>query len=354
MQVEDLHFTTTGRPPIITVTLNPSIDRTLWVNGFAVGRTFLAERTEEFAGGKGVNTARALGRMGVHATASGILCREKSRVYLDILDVEGLEHQFFTTEGRVRTNITIVADRGGKETHIRDRGSAQDPEALALFQSWLKDRLRQAGPGRRSGRGAGAHEGRRDRDRVPDSKKEYEGPLIVLSGSLPEGLPPDTYASLITLIGREGGTAFLDTSGEPLRLGLRARPTFIKPNRREVEESLGFLPRNEEELLRAVETYHGLGVPRVMISLGQDGLLYSDREITVAAQVRVERPINTVGSGDAAVAGAVLGFLAGLGAEETARLACTMGGANTLTPGAGRIDEADVHGLYRTAEVRRL
>jgi len=340
----ELQFSHERPSPVVTVTLNPSIDRTLWVRDFTVGKTFLAERSEEFAGGKGVNTARALLRMGVHSMATGILGHEGSHLYMNILERDGIDHRFLLSEGRVRTNVTIISGFGGPETHIRDRGSVLSEVAYGLFTQRLEEVLSAVVPP--------------EIERPPNirdrGKGQQQSPMVVLSGSLPLGFEPDTYARLIDLISASGARAFLDASGEPLRKGLKSGPFFVKPNRYEVEEALGFLPSTEADYTRAIKSFHEAGVSLVMISRGKKGLLLSDGITRVSATASVDRPVNTVGSGDAAVAGAVLGCMGNLNLEETARLACAMGSANTLLPGGGMVDPDEVLRLYRSTEVKSL
>jgi fructose-1-phosphate kinase PfkB-like protein len=328
---------------VITVTLNPSIDRTLWVEGFRGGATFLAERSEDYAGGKGVNTSRALLRMGAPSTATGILGARGGRFYRDILEREGLAHRFLTCEGRVRTNVTVLSGRGVPETHIRDRGQAPPAETAEQFLHLLDTIL--AGP---------APQGREPRIKPGPDAPTHPPTVVVLSGSLPEGFPSATYAKIIERIRANSALAYFDASGEPLRLGLESQPSFIKPNRHEVREALGFLPRSEKDCLQAVSAFHAMKIPLVMVSRGVEGLVLSDGKEAVSAKTPVEEPVNSVGSGDAAVAGAVLGLLERLCLEETARLACAMGGANTLLPGGGALEKEQVLRLSRMTRVKRL
>ena len=328
---------------MITVTLNPSIDRTLWVHGFRAGATFLADRSEDYAGGKGVNTSRALLRMGAASTATGILGARGGRLYRDILEREGISHRFLACEGRVRTNVTVLSGRGVPETHIRDRGPALPAETTGQFLRLLDTIL--AGP---------AAQTAKPRGEPGPGAPVHPSAVVVLSGSLPEGFQSATYARIIERIRANGALAYFDASGEPLRLGLESKPAFIKPNRHEVREALGFLPRSERDCLRAVAAFHAMKIPLVMVSRGTEGLVLSDGKEAVSAKTPVEEPVNSVGSGDAAVAGAVLGFLEHLSLEETARLACAMGGANTLLPGGGALEKEQVLRLSRMTRVKRL
>jgi tagatose 6-phosphate kinase len=334
-----------GGTRVVTVTLNPAVDRTLWVPGFEAGKTFSVERSETVAGGKGVNVSRALRRLGIDSTATGIIGRDGSGPYLGALDAEGLSHDFVFVDGTLRTNVTVLACGGASgageahpagrsdETHLREKGPAVAEAALAELEQKLKALI----------------------------KKPC---LVVFSGSLPLGLPDDSYARLVELAKSRGARSALDSSGAPLRLGLKTRPFLIKPNAREVEESLGFLPNGEAGLREAIRRYTAEGIEAVMISLGKEGLAYSrpqsaggegdSRVSAVRARLSVERPLNAVGSGDAALAGAIAGILSGFCAKDTARLACAAGAANTLVSGACVFRSEDVERLFGMTEVKAL
>ena len=329
---------------VVTVTLNPAVDKTLWVPGFEAGKTFSVERSETVAGGKGVNVSRALKRLGIDSTATGIIGRDGSGPYLGALDAEGLSHDFVFVDGTLRTNVTVLACGGAcggeahpagrsGETHLREKGPAVAEAALAELEEKLKALIQ-------------------------------DSCLVVFSGSLPLGLPDDSYGRLVELAKSRGARSALDSSGAPLRLGLKTKPFFIKPNAREVEESLGFLPEGEAGLMEAIRRYTAEGIEAVMISLGKEGLAYSRRESAggegnfrisaVRARISVERPLNAVGSGDAALAGALAGILSGFCAEDTARLACAAGAANTLVSGACIFRSEDVERLFGMTEVKAL
>jgi fructose-1-phosphate kinase PfkB-like protein len=211
---------------VITVTLNPSIDRTLWVRNFRAGATFVAYRSEDYAGGKGVNTSRALLKMGVASTATGILGYRGSRFYLDILDQEGIKHRFLSCEGRVRTNVTVLSGRGEPETHIRDRGPVLPGEETEHLLKWLDEILISAVEPEENPSARPSREVPRRTTGASASVGSVQGRrlIVVFSGSLPEGLSSDTYARLIEGVKSAGALACLDTSGEPMRLGLTSQP----------------------------------------------------------------------------------------------------------------------------------
>ena len=324
-------------PPVITVTLNPVVDMTYLIPHFLAGKTFLADKSNAYAGGKGVNTSRALHHLNVASTATGIIGQKGKCTYLDILDSEGIRHVFMQTQGSVRTNATVITP-GKRETHIRDRGPHLSTETFQKFRIHFKRLVSETTGG----------ESQSDND-SHDIKL-----IVILSGSIPEGLPAESYGMLLNDAHEMGALTVLDASGEALRIGLEEKPHFIKPNRHETEEALGFLPQSESDYRKAIDLFHTGGVVQVMITRGSEGLYLSNGHTTVSASVRVEEAINTVGSGDAAVAGGVYSIIHELDIEETARLSCALGAANTITAGACIFETDHVKKLYRNMVVKRL
>jgi fructose-1-phosphate kinase PfkB-like protein len=329
-------------PLIITVTLNPVLDRTLWVKNFRAGETFIAYRSENFAGGKGVNVSRALLRFGVSSIATGIIPKRGNEIYLELLRKDGIPHDFYLTEGFLRTNITIVSSGTKQETHIRDKGPSISE---GTFRGFLKKLIKLV-------------EGRFPVDKKnpgcdKKSPERASNPICILSGSIPQGLGDDTYSKLVLSLKKKGVVVFLDSSGEPLKMGIAEKPYFIKPNLEEVRDALGFLPDSNADILKAFEVFHRMGIEQVMITRGKDGLLFSNGKEIVNAFLRIDHPLNTVGSGDAALAGGVLGYINNMDTVETARLACALGAANTLTSGACRFSKKDVFDFVKKVTIER-
>jgi 1-phosphofructokinase family hexose kinase len=308
---------------VVTVTLNPVLDRALWIRGFRIGKTVQVEKCSTVAGGKGVNVSRALLKFGIKSTATGIMAQEESASYTGLLESDGIDHDFHRVDGRLRTNITILSDSADEETHIRDRGPRIDPHELEKFEKKLSH--------------------------LVDGHT-----FVVFAGSIPDGLPDDSYRRLIHSVQKEGNRSALDASAKPLKEGLKAAPVLIKPNEEETRDALGFFPRTEKEIRSAARAFFALGISRCMISCGKRGLYFCTPQECIRARVTVENPVNSVGSGDAALAGGLIGMLCGLGAEMSGRLACAMGAANTLVSGACVLDKKDVQKFYAAAEVTRI
>jgi fructose-1-phosphate kinase PfkB-like protein len=155
------------------VTLNPVLDKTLLVQNFEAGKTFLADRSDNFAGGKGVNVSRALSTFSIRSIATGIIGDSGKDTYLAILSGEKIRHDFLSTNGYVRTSVTIVSGSGEDETHIREKG----PHISVEMVSKLKAKL----------------------NKFVQEESDPGDTIIVLSGSLPAGLSSGTYKELIRI-----------------------------------------------------------------------------------------------------------------------------------------------------------
>jgi tagatose 6-phosphate kinase len=173
-----------------------------------------------------------------------------------------------------------------------------------------------------------------------------------LSGSLPRGFPPDTYATLISELGRD--RTLLDTSGAALDVGIDAAPWLVKPNRREAEEIVGFSIASPGDAARAAAAIAARGPRCVVVSLGAEGAVIwaSDRALHVEAPNVTVR--NTVGAGDCLLAGFAVGLLHGWAIEECGRHAVACGTAKVRHAETGMLRPADVEALMRAVKVTSL
>jgi len=310
---------------IITVTLNPVIDRTLWVPNFLPGKTIKIDSTKILAAGKGVNVSRALKLLNIPSIATGILPENGASYYLSLLKRESIDSDFLivNTEDMVRTNITILSNTINQETHLREKGPKLNSEILDRFKDKLTNLCKKAD-------------------------------AVVFSGSLPMGLPDNSYEKLINSIKSSAKLIALDSSGLSLQYGIKAIPTLIKPNINEANDLLNFKPDNTENILMAIDNFTKLGVHHIFISLGKEGLIYSNGNETIKAWVKLEKFLNSVGSGDATLAGSLATIMMGLSAIDIITFSCAMGAANTLSYGACIINLQDLKKVYKKVNLENL
>jgi 1-phosphofructokinase len=302
----------TGSPGgrVVTLTANPSLDRTLDLPAplVAGGIVRLSGAATE-PGGKGVNVARAIAAAGGDVVS--VLPAAASDPIVTALRALGLELATVPVQTPVRTNYTIV-DPEGTTTKLNEPGAL------------LTDATRAALTGVLHGHAATAA-------------------WVVLSGSLPPSTPVDWYAELVASLRDTGTRVAVDTSEAPLlallAAGPDAAPHLLKPNAEELAQLAGVseddVLRDPEATLAAVRTLHDRGVAEVLLTLGGDGALLSraDGEVWSARppQITVR---STVGAGDCSLAGYLLADLAGAPPAERLRTAVAYGAASASLPGS--------------------
>src|SRR5262245_32253603 len=193
---------------ILTVTLNAAIDRTVAVPSFRQGNRHRAVEASTFAGGKGVNVARALKLLGRPVIATGLAGGPTGTRILERLAEESILNDFTRIAEESRTNLAVIDPTSGEQTEINERGPSVSPEEVERF---IEKLLYMA---------QGAE-------------------FCVMAGSVPPGVDAGIYARLIGELHRLDVPTLLDTDGEPMRLGLRAGPEVVAPNELEAEQAVG-------------------------------------------------------------------------------------------------------------------
>ncbi|HTG33513.1 MAG TPA: 1-phosphofructokinase [Thermoanaerobaculia bacterium] len=300
-----------SKPRVVTVTLNPAIDQTLSIPGFAAGRVNRVAESRSDAGGKGVNVACCLADLGVEVTATGFLGAENADIFEASFTHRGIADLFVRVLGRTRVGIKIVDDRTGQTTDINFPGLA--PEAEDLVELFERIFL-----------------------------LVEPGGWFVLSGSVPAGTPDVIYARMIELLQDRGGHVVLDTSGGPLREALTSGPEVVKPNIEELGELVGRTLATPADVRAAGESLLERGVRLVVVSMGGDGAVFVDREQALLARPPKVQVRSTVGAGDAMVGGIVHAKLQGMALADLARFA-TASGAYAVTRVGPGIEDRDSH-----------
>lgn len=308
---------------VVTVTLNPAVDKTLVVPNFKFERVVRVREVFTYPSGKGVNVARVLVRLGVPAICLGFVGGHAGAFLADRLTEEGIEHDFTFVAGETRVNLTIRDPETGLEVHLVEPGSPVTHEDWGRFLETFERHLPNA-------------------------------IWVALCGSLPPGTPVDSYAQLILLAHEHKVPCALDTSGDALREGVKASPQLVKPNRQELAELLGEPMENEGKLINGVRKLLGFDIRKVAVSLGKDGAVGSDgREFWKAIPPPVQT-VNTIGSGDALLGGLIFALVKDMPFEEALRFAVATGTANTLVDGPGYVDIKSVKEIAGKVTVQKL
>ncbi|MGM9332222.1 1-phosphofructokinase family hexose kinase [Streptomyces murinus] len=290
---------------ILTVTLNTALDITYRVRSLRPHASHRVSEVIERPGGKGVNVGRVLAVLGHEVTVTGFAGGGTGRAVRDgLARAEGLTDALVPVAGATRRTIAVVDEHSGDTTQLNEPGPQIAPAEWAMFLDRYAELLS----------GASA---------------------VALCGSLPPGVPVGAYAGLIRTARSLGVPVLLDTSGEPLRRGVAARPDIIKPNADELAELTG-----SHDPLRATEAARRRGAHTVVASLGAQGLLAVSPEGRWRAAPPVTLHGNPTGAGDSAVAGLLSGLVEKL--PWPARLACAvaLSAATVQAPAAGEFDRA--------------
>jgi 1-phosphofructokinase family hexose kinase len=311
---------------IITVTLNAALDKTLEVPNFTPGRRHRTVDQTTMAGGKGVNVARAIKRIGQPVIATGLAGGSTGNRIVEALHDEAILNGFVRIREESRTNTAVLDPTTGLHTEINERGPSVSAHELELFYEKLLYLAKGAS-------------------------------ICVFAGSLPRGIDPDSYAGLIREVRKLGVTTVIDTEGEPLRLAMRAEPDIVSPNELEAEELVGHEFNDVDDRAQAVAEITRLGAGEAIMTV-PDGCYASVLEegghTLYRVRVEEQEARSEIGSGDAFLAGYVAARYSGRSAVDCLRFGVACGAESTQHFGAGLIDPARVERLLPEVEAERL
>src|SRR5947209_11771350 len=311
---------------IITVTLNAAMDKTLEVPSFTPGRRHRTVDQTTMPGGKGVNIARAVKRLGQPVIATGLAGGATGNRIVEELNDAGILNAFVRIREESRTNTAVLDPTTGMHTEVNERGPSVSSHEFELFCEKLLYLAKGAS-------------------------------ICVLAGSLPRGIEPDVYATLIGELKRLGVVTMVDTEGESMLLAVRAEPDVISPNELEAEELVGHEFNDVADRAQAVAEMTRLG-PAEAIMTVDDGCYAQVLEdgVPTLHRVRVEEQEarSSIGSGDAFLAGYVASRYAGDSPLDCLSFGVACGAESTQHFGAGLVDPAKVERLLDEVQVERL
>lgn len=288
---------------IYTVTLNPALDKTVEIPGFAIGSVNRITSMRTDPGGKGINVSKVIGKLGGESTIIGILGGNTGFVIQSALEKMGMRTNFHFVEGETRTNLKVIDPINRTNTDINEPGIVVSKEIL---DEMLWELLGMIG----------------------------RGDIVVLSGSLSKGAPVDTYYTWVKACREAGAKVILDADGALLAEGLKASPHLVKPNHHELAGLLGKTLNTPGEMEKAaLELIKNYGLEKVVISMGERGALYVTGGQTIYAEGLKVEVGSTVGAGDSVVAALAFAQERGMTLEEAARLSTATGAANVMCSG---------------------
>ena len=270
---------------ILTMTLNPCIDRTVYLEQLQVGENNIVKKVIEEAAGKGINVAIGLQHLKVPVKALGFAYKEDADKLYEKLGAEEIPHAFVEVEGRLRVNQKLFDESKSQMTECNEKGSPVAKEDVNKLLELLRKELSEAS-------------------------------ILVLSGSVPPGVNKDIYALMTTMANEAGVKVILDASGELLLEGVEAKPYLIKPNREEFVKTFMQERLVNTHIKSVAKKLIENGVTYICLSLGADGAILisrsaynklsdgNDNSLVIEKRPAISVPIRSLqGAGDAMVAG---------------------------------------------------
>ena len=308
---------------IYTITLNPALDHFLEVKDLRVDDTNRVKSECLYAGGKGIDVSRAIRHLGGESMALGFIGGHNGQVMVDLLKAEGVNCYFTPIVQETRRNVIVCTRMRRTQTMLNSKGPAVTADEWRRFMTHLH---------------------------LLDLRESF----VVLSGSLPRGVPPDAYQQIVALVQGHGAKAVLDADGPCFKVGLKAKPFAIKPNLGELRRLTGRPLHTEKEILAAAVGLNRAGVDIVLVSRGRKGLLVASGAQRFRSAPPPVTVRSTVGAGDSTVAGFVFSYAGGKGFEDCVRFATAAGTAATLAPGNQLCRLRDVQRLATRVRVEAL
>ncbi|MGO4385014.1 1-phosphofructokinase family hexose kinase [Specibacter sp. RAF43] len=302
-----------GAQGVLTVTANPAVDLTYLVDGVRLGQSHRVPAPLARAGGKGLNVSRVAHQLGYPTLAVATAGGGSGEQFRAELLASGIPHHLVPVPSDTRRTITLVDTVSGETSIFNEAGPALDAATWQALAAAVVDHL------------AG----------VQTAAGTSRPGVLVGSGSLPANAPADFYPALVALAHHAGVPAVIDTSGPGILAAARAGADLLKPNHHELREALG-----ATDLVAAARQLLGLGARRVLVSVGEEGMLAFDADTPGYLRARLPAPLrgNPTGAGDAAVSAAAVALAHGIGdLREILRRAAAWSAAAVLMPGAGEI-----------------
>lgn len=305
---------------IITVTMNPAIDKTADLELLDHGGLNRLSNVLIDAGGKGINVSKTIRELGGKTIATGFIGGSGGVLIEKALSELGIQSDFVVIKNEIRTNMKVV-ESNGLVTELNEPGPVISKDELNQL---IEKLIRYAN----------------------------EDTLFVFAGSIPNGIDTSIYKILIEIVKEKGAKVFLDADGELFVNAIEAKPDIIKPNRHEIEKYFKMDYRaDEKELLDMGNELLEKGIRMVTISLGQMGALFITKEQKLRCPgIKVEAH-STVGAGDAMVAALAYGFDKGLSLEECVKLSMATSAGAVTTKGTKPPKRTLVNELMDTVHV---
>jgi 1-phosphofructokinase family hexose kinase len=296
---------------IVTVTLNPAVDRTYFIRDFAWNRTIRASQSVVGMGGKATDASWVLGELGYANLALGFAAGDTGRLMEKMLRQRGCKTDFVRVDGETRTNIVIISSEGNGQSTLAEPGLPLTTREVEQLRSKFSAALKKAN-------------------------------CVLIGGSVPPGLDVSIYSELVQQARQAGLPVVFDASGPGLKAGMEGGPTVAKPNIDEIAELYGRPVTTVEKAYQAGRELQDKYGAALVITLGREGALAVLAGRAYRIPVLKIPVVSTAGAGDAVLAGLAAALSEGKPIEDGLRLGFAAAAAVCLTPATADCRKADV------------
>lgn len=307
---------------ILTLTMNPAIDKTVSVNNFTLDRVNRIQEVKLDAAGKGINVSKVVKVLGGKTKTFAFLGGQNGQYIKTELDKEKISLVNVSIEGETRVNTKIVDHKNQTFTDLNEKGPKVTQDHLKKFY-----------------------------DHVVDYSTSQS--VVVLTGSVPPGIDSDVYKVLIERLKGFGVTTVLDATGDLFKEAIHIGPTVVKPNHEELEAYVGH-ELNEDQIITTSKTFLENGTKIVAVSQGSEGALFITKEGTFKAKGLKVDVLSTVGAGDAMVAGICYGLDKQLPIKDIIALSVACSAAQVTVEGTAPATLDLIYKLAKVVDIERL
>ncbi|WP_227937973.1 1-phosphofructokinase [Alkalihalobacillus deserti] len=281
---------------IYTVTLNPALDYFVQLDQVNLGAVNRSKLDHKAPGGKGINVSRVLKRLGHQSEALGFIGGFTGNYVKEVIEKEEINTNFIEVHGDTRINVKINSQTESEINGVSPEISEQDLEQLRQQLSLLN-----------------------------------EGDVLVLAGSVPSTIPVVIYEALCQEALERKAEVYIDSSGEPMRKVLEAKPTFIKPNHHELGELFSVKISTPKAAVPYIQKLVEQGIKNVLVSFAGDGAILATEDKLLFANTPKGMVKNSVGAGDSVVAGFIAAKTEEMSLEDAFKFAVASGSATAFS-----------------------
>jgi 1-phosphofructokinase family hexose kinase len=305
---------------ILTLTINPAIDRNVLVDRLVFeDRAYILSRSEA-AGGRGINASRVIHSFGGKTAAVLALGGEAGARIAALLADEGFKSHVVKIAGESRTNLTI-SDKQGLTVKLNELGPTIEESELSALQTAVESRMKKVS-------------------------------WLMICGSLPPGVPPQVYRDLVRMAREHGVQTLVDADGDALLYGMEGGPTVVSPNQHEAERVLNRVLLTRSQFIEAADRIKAMGPECVILSLGSRGVVATDgNEMYEALPPRID-VLSPIGAGDALAASFTWAMDRKRSFADAIRWGVAAGTASAALPGVACANLVQTREMYRHVVVR--